>query len=148
MMDVKQKIKKLTDQINYHNIQYYAHDKPIISDSNYDVLFRELQSLELQYPDFICSDSPTQRVGSVPLDKFDQVNHRIPLLSLSNAMNSDELELFNTQMEKGLESSNIEYIGEPKLDGLAVELIYENGQFIQGSTRGNGYVGEDITENF
>ena len=78
-MDIKQKIKKLTDQINYHNIQYYAHDNPIISDSNYDVLFRELQSLELQYPDFICSDSPTQRVGSVPLDKFDQVNHRIPL---------------------------------------------------------------------
>ena len=147
MMDIKQKIKKLTDKINYHNMQYYAHDNPIISDSDYDVLFRELQSLESQYPDFICSDSPTQRVGSVPLDKFDQVTHRIPLLSLSNAMNSDELELFNTQMEKGLESKNIEYIGEPKLDGLAVELIYEHGKFIKGSTRGNGYVGEDITEN-
>ena len=94
----------------------------------------------------IIKNSPTQRVGEKPLDKFSQVTHRIPLLSLSNAMNNKELELFNTQMKKSLNKS-IEYVGEPKLDGLAVELIYENGYFIKGSTRGDGYVGEDITEN-
>ena len=94
----------------------------------------------------IFENSPTQRVGAKPLDKFSQVNHRIPLLSLSNAMNNQELELFNTQMKKGL-NKKIEYVGEPKLDGLAVELIYENGKFTKGSTRGDGQVGEDITEN-
>ena len=146
-MDIEQKIKKLTNKINHHNIQYYVYDNPVVSDYDYDILFRELQQLELEYPQFICIDSPTNRIGSTPLDKFNQINHRIPLLSLSNAMNSNELELFNTQMEKGLTSNNIEYIGEPKLDGLAVELIYEDGQFIKGSTRGNGYIGEDITEN-
>ena len=146
-MDVKTKIQQLTQTINQHNIEYYVHDNPIISDYEYDVLFKELQQLELKHPDLICIDSPTKRVGSKPLEQFNQVNHRIPLLSLSNAMNSSELELFHAQMVKGLNSDNIEYIGEPKLDGLAVELIYEKGQFVKGSTRGNGYTGEDITEN-
>ena len=146
-MDIKNKIQELTNKINQHNIEYYVRDNPIISDYEYDVLFKELQQLELEYPNLICMDSPTKRVGSRPLEQFDQVNHRIPLLSLSNAMDSNELELFHTQMAKGLNSENIEYIGEPKLDGLAVELIYEKGQFVKGSTRGNGYVGEDITEN-
>ena len=146
-MDVKHKIQKLTNKINQHNIEYYVHDNPIISDYEYDVLFRKLQQLESDYPDLICIDSPTKRVGSKPLDKFNQVNHRLPLLSLSNAMDSSELELFHTQMIKGLNNNNIEYVGEPKLDGLAVELIYEKGQFVKGSTRGNGYIGEDITEN-
>ena len=147
MMDIKKKIKALTDKINHHNIQYYVYDNPLVSDSEYDMLFRELQNLELEFPNFALKDSPTSRVGGVALDKFEQVNHRIQLLSLSNSMDSQELELFNNQMEKGLDSMNIEYVGEPKLDGLAVELIYENGKFIKGSTRGNGYVGEDITEN-
>jgi DNA ligase (NAD+) len=146
MKDMKDKIETLIEKINYHNIQYYVHDNPIISDYEYDILFKKLQSLEAKYPKFIFQKSPTQRIGAEPLSKFNQVTHRIPLLSLSNAMNSDELELFNTQMEKGL-NKNVEYVGEPKLDGLAVELIYEKGQFIKGSTRGDGYVGEDITEN-
>ena len=146
-MDVKTKIQQLTQTINQHNIEYYVHDNPIISDYEYDVLFKELQQLELKHPDLICIDSPTKRVGSKPLEQFNQVNHRIPLLSLSNAMDSSELELFHAQMVKGLNSDDIEYIGEPKLDGLAVELIYEKGQFVKGSTRGNGYIGEDITEN-
>ena len=146
-MDVKTKIQQLTQTINQHNIEYYVHDNPIISDYEYDVLFKELQQLELKHPDLICIDSPTKRVGSKPLEQFNQVNHRIPLLSLSNAMDSSELELFHAQMVKGLNSDDIEYIGEPKLDGLAVELIYEKGQFVKGSTRGNGYTGEDITEN-
>ena len=143
---IKHKIESLVKKINYHNAQYYIYDNPIISDYEYDILLKELQDLENQYPDFIIENSPTNRIGAKPLDKFSQVNHRIPLLSLSNAMNNEELELFNTQMKKGLNKS-IEYIGEPKLDGLAVELIYENGKFVQGSTRGNGHVGEDITEN-
>ncbi len=143
---IKYKIESLVKKINDHNTQYYIHDNPIISDYEYDVLLKELQNLENQYPDFIIKNSPTQRVGVKPLDKFSQVTHRIPLLSLSNAMNSEELELFNTQMKKGLNKS-IEYVGEPKLDGLAVELIYENGKFFKGSTRGDGHVGEDITEN-
>ena len=146
-MDIQNKIKDLTQKINQHNIEYYVHDNPIISDYEYDILFKELQQLESDYPNLICLDSPTKRVGAKPLEQFTQINHRIPLLSLSNAMNFQELDLFNTQMKKGLDTSNIEYIGEPKLDGLAVELIYEKGQFISGSTRGNGYVGEDITEN-
>ena len=143
---IKHKIESLVKKINYHNTQYYIHDNPIISDYEYDVLLKELQSLENQYPELIFENSPTQRVGTKPLDKFSQVNHRIPLLSLSNAMNNQELELFNTQMKKGLDKK-IEYVGEPKLDGLAVELIYENGKFTKGSTRGDGQVGEDITEN-
>ena len=143
---IKHKIESLVKKINYHNTQYYIHDNPIISDYEYDVLLKELQSLENQYPELIFENSPTQRVGAKPLDKFSQVNHRIPLLSLSNAMNNQELELFNTQMKKGL-NKKIEYVGEPKLDGLAVELIYENGKFTKGSTRGDGQVGEDITEN-
>ena len=143
---IKHKIESLVKKINYHNAQYYIYDNPIISDYEYDILLKELQDLENQYPDFIIENSPTNRIGAKPLDKFSQVNHRIPLLSLSNAMNNEELELFNTQMKKGLNKS-IEYIGEPKLDGLAVELIYENGKFVQGSTRGNGHIGEDITDN-
>ena len=143
---IKYTIESLVKKINYHNNQYYIHDNPIISDYEYDILLKELQSLETQYPDLIIENSPTQRVGAKPLDKFSQVTHRIPLLSLSNAMNNEELELFNTQMKKGLNKS-IEYVGEPKLDGLAVELIYENGKFVKGSTRGDGHVGEDITEN-
>ena len=143
---IKHTIESLVKKINYHNNQYYIHDNPIISDYEYDVLLKELQTLENEYPDAIIKNSPTQRVGAKPLAKFSQVTHRIPLLSLSNAMNNEELELFNTQMKKGLDKK-IEYVGEPKLDGLAVELIYENGKFVKGSTRGDGHVGEDITEN-
>lgn len=146
MKSIKDKIEKLVQKINHHNIQYYVYDNPQISDYEYDVLFKELQSLELKYPKLISSKSPSNRIGAKPLSKFNQIEHRIPLLSLSNAMNNEELQLFNTQMEKGLNKS-IEYVGEPKLDGLAVELIYENGNFIKGSTRGNGFTGEDITEN-
>ena len=146
MNDIKAQINELTKKINYHNIQYYVYDNPTISDYEYDILFKKLQNLELKFPDLASKNSPTKRVGVTPLSKFSQVTHRIPMLSLSNAMNSNELKLFHTQMEKGL-GEKIEYIGEPKLDGLAVELIYENGIFVNGSTRGDGYLGEDITDN-
>ena len=147
MNDIKKKINDLCQTINNHNIQYYTNDNPLISDYEYDILFKELEALEKKNPDLIPINSPTQRIGSKPLSKFNQIEHRIPLLSLSNAMDIDELKLFHRQMEKGLNSNDFEYVGEPKLDGLAVELIYENGYFVKGSTRGDGYFGEDITEN-
>ena len=146
MNDIKVQINELIKKINYHNIQYYVHDNPTISDYEYDILFKKLQNLELKFPELASKNSPTKRVGVTPLSKFSQVTHRIPMLSLSNAMNSNELKLFHTQMEKSL-GEKIEYVGEPKLDGLAVELIYENGFFVNGSTRGDGYLGEDITDN-
>ncbi len=124
------------------------HDDPIISDIEYDTLMRELQSLEEKFPEFITTDSPTQRVGAEPLSEFSSITHRIPMLSLANAMHLDDLDTFDEQVKKGLGLENdIEYIAEPKLDGLAVELVYENGKFVYGSTRGNGEVGEDITHN-
>ena len=147
MNDIKKKINDLCKTINNHNLQYYAYDNPIISDYEYDILLKELEALEKKYPNLIPIDSPTKRIGSKPLEKFNQIEHRIPLLSLSNAMNMDELQLFHNQMKKGLNNNNFEYVGEPKLDGLAVELIYEDGYFVKGSTRGDGYFGEDITEN-
>ena len=111
MNNVKKKINQLCETINNHNIQYYVHDNPLISDYEYDILFKELEKLEKKYPDLISSNSPTQRVGSKPLSKFNQIEHRFPLLSLSNAMDVDELKVFHNQMEKGLGSSIFEYVG-------------------------------------
>lgn len=148
MKDSKTRINELRNQLNNHNIRYYVHDDPIISDIEYDTLMRELQSLEEKFPEFITTDSPTQRVGAEPLSEFSSITHRIPMLSLANAMHLDDLDTFDEQVKKGLGLENdIEYIAEPKLDGLAVELVYENGKFVYGSTRGNGEVGEDITHN-
>ncbi|MBC8213999.1 MAG: NAD-dependent DNA ligase LigA [Candidatus Marinimicrobia bacterium] len=147
-MDIQQNISKLREEINNHNIRYYVHDNPTISDSEYDNLLRELEELENLHPEFKTPTSPTQRVGAVPLSKFKTITHRIPLLSLSNAMNENEIVQFDSQTKKGLGiESDIEYVAEPKLDGLAVELVYENGVFAYGSTRGNGFTGEDITQN-
>ena len=147
-MDDKAHINYLRKTLNKHNINYYVHDNPTISDFEYDSLLKELQLLEDKNPNLITNDSPTQRVGGQPLDTFDTITHRQPMLSLSNAMNEDELVNFNSQLIKLLNSvDDIEYIAEPKLDGLAVELVYEHGQFIYGSTRGDGIVGEDITHN-
>ena len=147
MKDIKKKINDLVETIHMHNIHYYVYDNPTISDYEYDILVKQLESLETEYPNLILKNSPTQRVGAKPLSHFKQVEHRIPMLSLSNAMDEHELKSFDKQMIKGLNNDNIEYIGEPKLDGLAVELIYENGFFVKGSTRGNGLIGEDITDN-
>jgi DNA ligase (NAD+) len=142
------KIEKLKQQINKHNILYYVDDNPIISDYEYDLLLRELQEIESTNPELITNDSPTQRVGAIPLSKFESIKHRIPLLSLANAMNPSEVLQFDSQIKKWLETTDdVEYIAEPKLDGLAVELVYENGIFAYGSTRGDGVTGEDITQN-
>jgi len=141
-------LQSLRDQINQHNIRYYVHDDPVVSDVEYDQLMRELQRLEETWPELVTPDSPTQRVGAQPASEFSQITHRIPLQSLANAMNEEELRQFHIQVKRFLDTENeIEYMAEPKLDGLAVELVYENGLFVHGSTRGDGTVGEDITQN-
>ena len=146
-METHRQIQQLKEEINEHNIRYYVHDDPTVSDGEYDILLRNLEQLETENPDFITPDSPTQRVGATPLPEFNTLRHRLPMLSLSNAMNEEEIIEWDTQIRKGLGLENIKYVAEPKLDGLAVELIYEMGKFVKGSTRGDGVTGEDITQN-
>ncbi|MFQ6612609.1 MAG: NAD-dependent DNA ligase LigA [Fidelibacterota bacterium] len=148
MNPVNKQIQILRDQLREHNYRYYVLDDPLISDSEYDRLFRQLQKLEIEHPELVTPDSPTQRVGSKPLETFGSVTHRIPMLSLENAMNTEELRAFDLRVKKGINTdAEIDYVGEPKLDGLAVELVYEAGRFVNGSTRGDGFTGEDITSN-
>ncbi|MFQ5770118.1 MAG: NAD-dependent DNA ligase LigA, partial [bacterium] len=143
-----QKIQKLRSQLNYHSYRYYVLDDPEISDAEYDRLFRELQNLENEFPELITPDSPTQRVGAPPLDAFQTVMHTIPMLSLDNAFGNEEVRDFDGRVKRFLGSTEaVEYVVEPKIDGVAVELVYENGMFTLGSTRGDGIVGEDITLN-
>lgn len=146
--DISSRIEKLWEEIRYHNYRYYVLDDPAISDAAYDRLMRELEELEEKYPQHKSPDSPTQRVGAKPLEKFDTVAHTVPMLSLANAVDDGELRDFDRRAKKILDiSKEIEYIAEPKLDGLAVEIVYENGRLIRGSTRGDGFVGEDVTQN-
>lgn len=143
----KERIKELSALIHYHNNQYYNLDRPEIEDSEYDKLLRDLENLEKEYPDCILKDSPTQIVGSVVLQKFEKFTHPIPMYSLSNVMNETEFLEFHERMIKETGVSSVEYIIENKFDGLALELIYENGSLTTGSTRGDGAVGENITSN-
>ena len=148
MTNKKNSINELRKQIDNHNYQYYVLDNPIISDYEYDNLMRKLQDLEKKYPDLITPDSPTQRVGAAPLNAFDSVDHSIPMLSLENAMNSEELLQYYERTKRGLQTDlDIDFIAEPKLDGIGVELVYENGLFTYGLTRGDGIKGENITQN-
>ena len=147
-MEIKTKILDLRKKLNDHNYNYYVLNDPIISDSEYDVLLRTLQNLERQYPELITADSPTQRVGASPIDAFESIDHRVPMLSLENAMDSDELISYYNRTKKGLgDVSDINFIAEPKLDGIGVELVYENGKLKYGLTRGDGIKGENITQN-
>jgi len=147
-MDVKAKILDLVDRLNYHSYRYYALDDPEISDTEYDELFNDLKALEKKHPEYILSYSPTQKVGHKVLDDFKKVKHRIPMLSLANIFSSDELEDFDARVKKILSNpKNIEYVAEPKLDGLAVAIKYEKGLYINAATRGDGEIGEDVTEN-
>ncbi len=142
------RISILREQLNHHSYQYYVLDEPEIPDVEYDRLYRELQSLEQQHPELITSDSPTQRVGDKPLEGFSQVKHEIPMLSLDNVFNEAELIDFNKRIQQRLETdAEISFAAEPKLDGLAVSLLYENGLLIRAGTRGDGTTGEDITQN-
>ncbi|MEC7871657.1 MAG: NAD-dependent DNA ligase LigA, partial [Candidatus Neomarinimicrobiota bacterium] len=147
-MEIKTKILDLRKKLNDHNYNYYVLNDPIISDSEYDVLLRTLQNLERQYPELITADSPTQRVGASPIDAFESIDHRVPMLSLENAMDSDELISYYNRTKKGLgDVSDIDFIAEPKLDGIGVEIVYENGKLKYGLTRGDGIKGENITQN-
>jgi DNA ligase (NAD+) len=145
---IKKKVEKLREEIEYHNYLYYILDQPEISDVQYDRLMRELEKLEEQFPEIRSLNSPTQRVGAPPLEAFEIVRHTLPMLSLANAFDETEARDFDKRVKKFLGSTaDITYVAEPKLDGLAVELVYERGQFVVGSTRGDGVNGENITQN-
>ena len=145
--DIKAKINSLRHSINEHNYAYYVLDNPILSDQEYDALFRELEQLEKENPEFIDPLSPTQRVGHPVNSDLESIPHITPMLSLSNAINNEEISDFNKRINKWLNRENISYVAEPKIDGLGVSLVYKNGQLNRALTRGDGYVGEDITHN-
>ena len=152
--DVTGQLETLRRTINHHNYQYYALDNPSIPDAEYDRLLRELQAIEKQYPELITADSPTQRVGAEPLAGFSQVRHDVPMLSLDNAFDNDELTDFQRRaVERLLKQDRlnsdqvISFVCEPKLDGIAVSLLYRDGKLVRGATRGDGTTGEDITQN-
>lgn len=148
MNSIEQKIKALRDEIAQHNYAYYVLDDPQISDPQYDALYHQLVELEKANPQYITPDSPTQRVGDQPLAGFKSVKHAVPMFSLDNAFSQEDLVNFHKRLHERLPSlSEIEYAAEPKMDGLAINLRYENGKLIQATTRGDGTTGEDVTHN-
>src|SRR5690625_3007483 len=144
--EAKKRIEQLVEQLTRYDRAYFVDDEPLVSDAIYDQLFHELLNLETQYPDLTLSHSPTKRVGSEPIEAFDKVEHEVAMLSLSNAFSEQELRDIERRVKSLLDSS-VEYVCELKIDGLAVSLLYEDGHFIRGATRGDGTVGEDITSN-
>ncbi|HEV3476867.1 MAG TPA: NAD-dependent DNA ligase LigA [Rubrobacteraceae bacterium] len=147
-VDVQGRIEKLREQIRYHNRRYHVEDAPEISDAEYDALYNELESLEADHPELVTPDSPTQRVGGEPLEGFEEVRHSVPMLSLANARKTEDLVEWDARVRRLLgPDEEPRYVTELKIDGLAVSLLYENGRFTRGATRGNGMVGEDVTQN-
>ena len=145
---VVERAEELRRQIEYHNYRYYVLDDPEIPDAEYDRLMRELEALEAAHPEIITPNSPTQRVGAKPRDGFREVRHDVPMLSLNNCFSEEELRAFDRRVREGLGvESAVEYAAEPKLDGLAISLVYEDGELVLGATRGDGYTGEDVTAN-
>jgi len=144
---IKSRCNELRKEIEQHNYRYYVLDDPSVTDVNYDQLMDELIALEAQYPALITPESPTQRVGAKPLAEFPEVNHIVPMLSLANAFDEDEMKAFDKRIRDKLEVNTIEYVAETKLDGLAVNLLYEEGKLTRGATRGDGATGEDVTLN-
>ncbi len=144
---VAARIAELQKEIEYHNYRYYVENDPIISDEEYDRIFRELRELEREHPELASPDSPTQRVGAEPQERFQKVEHLRPMLSLANAFDEEELRAFDRRIRNLLEIDEIDFVTELKIDGNAVALIYEDGVLVRGATRGNGLVGEDITSN-
>ena len=141
----KKEIKILRDEINFHNYKYYIENDPVISDYEFDQLLKKLEKLESEYPEFVSPDSPTQRVGGKVLDEFKTVEHKVPMLSLANSYSFEELNDFDERVKKHVE--DVEYVVEPKIDGAGVALLYENGRFVRGATRGDGIRGDDISNN-
>ena len=147
LTSAKERIEQLRAEINHHNYRYHVLDSPEISDAEYDELMRELKQLEEQYPQFLTPDSPTQRVGAAPVEAFGVVEHPSPLLSLGNVFSKEELLAWYTRTSKLVEGRQFDFVGEHKIDGLAVALTYVNGQLTIGATRGDGFRGENITQN-
>ncbi len=145
---VLQRLEELKESLHYHAVRYYVEDNPEIPDAEYDRLMRELLDIEAEHPDLVTVDSPSQRVGGAPLSEFSQVTHEVPMLSLDNAFDDSELDSFHKRAQDRVGSQSVkQYCCEPKLDGLAVSLLYENGVLVQAATRGDGTTGENITEN-
>ncbi|WP_252176375.1 NAD-dependent DNA ligase LigA [Endozoicomonas sp. 4G] len=148
LKDAEQQVQALRKQINDHNYRYFVLDNPIITDASYDRLMQQLKSVETDFPELITPESPSQRVGAEPLTAFGQIRHELPMLSLDNAFNEDDLNDFDRRVRERLDTdSAVEYACEPKLDGIAVSLLYEKGLLVRGATRGDGTTGEDITLN-
>src|SRR6266851_9872375 len=147
MSSASQRAEELRRQINHHNYLYYVEAKPEISDREYDFLLKELEALEEANPELRTPDSPTQRVGGQPLDGFVTVRHRLPMLSIGNTYNADELREFDVRVRRLLGNEPVRYVVELKIDGVAISLTYEDGQFTVGATRGDGEQGDDVTAN-
>jgi DNA ligase (NAD+) len=145
--EAKLRVEELRSQVNYHDYRYHVLDSPEIADFDYDMMMRELRELEAKFPQLITPDSPTQRVSGQPVEALGVVEHRLPLLSLGNAFSEDELRAWYARVARALERDDVALVCEPKIDGLAVALVYENGQLLRGATRGDGMRGENITQN-
>ena len=145
--DAEDRLSELRRQIQHHNYRYYVLDDPEVPDSEYDRLMRELTALEKEHPELVTPDSPSQRVGAAPLAEFGEVRHAVPMLSLDNAFGEEDVRNFDRRVREKLEIEAVEYVAEPKLDGLAISLVYEKGVLRRGATRGDGTTGEDVTQN-
>lgn len=143
----KVRIRELVEKVRYHDHKYYVEDSPIISDYEYDMLVKELKELEESHPDLILPDSPTQRVSGKPLEEFPQVEHKVAMLSLANSYSEEELKEWDAKAHRLLEDEKVEYVVENKIDGLGIALLYEDGLLVRGATRGDGRVGENVTQN-
>ena len=147
MVTDAERIEQLRREIRRHDYLYYVEAKPEISDREYDALMEELKRLEEKHPELITPDSPTQRVGGQPIEGFPSVRHEIPMLSIDNTYNLEELREFDNRIARALGNNNYRYLVEPKIDGVAISLRYEEGLLIRAATRGDGYTGDDITNN-
>src|SRR5918993_4858490 len=149
MSDPLEQINQLREQIRYHEERYYVHNAPEIADAEFDRLLHELERLEVEYPDLVTPDSPTQRVAGRPTEGFATVEHLAPMLSLDNAYSDDELRAFDERVRRGasLGDAAVPYVAELKIDGLSIALTYEDGRLVRGATRGDGMRGEDVTAN-
>jgi DNA ligase (NAD+) len=150
--EARKRVDELREEIREHDRRYYELDDPTIGDDEYDALLAELRALEADHPELVTRDSPTQRVGGRPLDRFEQVRHLEPMLSLGNARGEDEFRAWEQRLHNRLRSLDISpgelrFVAEPKIDGIAISLLYENGVFVRGATRGDGVIGEDVTAN-
>ena len=144
---VRKRAERLSDLIRHHEYKYYVENSPEISDIEFDKLMAELQQIEKEHPDLVTSDSPTQRVGGKPVEGFEVAEHRVPMQSIDNTYSVDELREFNERVLRLLPGERVEYVVELKIDGVAVSLLYENGVFVRGASRGDGRRGDNITDN-